>query len=229
MKKYISKILIFLILLISCNRPDNKETIDEFIIYGYSGFCLKDSVNRKYDSTKLNIRQYFEFQRDSFFRMALRSYYEKNFGFYTIHSIDTIGFNDLLDKILLNKNFNKEYYSEKPEIYDGYIFSMYFKTNYNKITFIHYTPNHLPDSLRILHDYFNKSIENEPLLSSMAFELKEISTKEVIELHIKHPPPPPPENLELRVKFTAQKKKKKDTIALNNTLDSTINLPSRPR
>ena len=61
-----------LIFLSSCVHKPEKETIDELLLFGYMGFCYKDSITKEYDSTKLEIRQYFEYKRDSFARIQTR-------------------------------------------------------------------------------------------------------------------------------------------------------------
>ncbi len=195
MKKYIYHILVVMLTLIACNRHVDKETIDEFILYGHSGYCIKDSANWVYDSTKLDIRQYFEFKRDNYVRIAIRPC-DQSMTYYSINSNDTLGLDQLLDTILINKSFEKDYYRRDKGLwmYTGYYYVIYFKTNKNRETFIHYLPDYLTPDLLVLHDYFINLLKRKPLIQSKTFELNEICAKEALDF-VK-PTPPPPEVIE---------------------------------
>jgi len=76
MKQRILKLtlIISMFLFNFCSSKTEKETIDEFILYGYNRFCLKDSSKWIYDYTKLDIRQYFEYEKDSSIKIVKRKY-----------------------------------------------------------------------------------------------------------------------------------------------------------
>jgi hypothetical protein len=172
----------------SCDPIAKRETIDEFVLFGSSGFYLKDSTNWKFDSTRLYIRKYFEFKKDSFVRYAIIPDVQSE-QFYSIKSADTVGFNNLINNILINRKYESEYLSNVPEIYDGFYYILFYKTSNNKEFVIHYTPHHLPDSLRMIHDYIDEIITFRRKKNSIIdkFIFNKITKTEAIKLFNKYP------------------------------------------
>ena len=187
------KILTFitLTLLISCSTVEKKDCIEEVVLFGTKGFCFKDSANWIYDSTKLDIRAYFEFKRDSFVILSRGKHLKSAYSI--TNSTDTTDFYNLVQKVLLNHNFEKEYYSNGLDLYNGLYYTIYYKTTSNKEFHINYVPHYLPDSLKILHDFIqgikpSNNLKNESDFNSI--------TKDVAkEMYRNHPPPPPPSPL----------------------------------
>ena len=194
--KHIMKIRIILTfitltLLISCSKVEKKDCIEEVVLFGTKGFCFKDSANWLYDSTNLDIRAYFEFKRDSFARISRGKHLKSAYSITNL--TDTTGFYNLVQKVLLNHNFEKEYYSKGLDLYNGLYYTIYYKTTSKKEFHINYVPHYLPDSLKILHDFIqgikpSNNLKNESDFNSI--------TKDVAkEMYRNHPPPPPPSPL----------------------------------
>jgi hypothetical protein len=196
------KTLMILLLFCSCIKVEKKLTIDELVVFGSRGFCFKDSANWIFDSTKLDIRGYFEFKKDSFIRKALRKYNEP-IEYFSVRSTDTIGCNNLVNRLLLFKNYQKNYYSNELEIYDGLNYTLFCKTSDNKEYLINYVPHHLPDSLEVLHEFIEKILISKNLETIDNFEFHKITEKAAIEAFKRRPPPPKPLNKE--IKFRAPK------------------------
>ena len=190
-----------ILLLVSCSKPDKKETIEKFVIFGYSGFCIKDSANWIGDSTRLDIRQYFEYIKDSCVRTTRRSYLKPT-EYHTIISADTIGLENLLETILLGKIFKNNYPVDSHSMYDGWYYTLYYKTTKHKECIIHYVPGKLPDQLRILHDFIEKIILTDRPVNIARFEYDPITTIEAKKLFRSNPPPPQTEIIVQKVKFT---------------------------
>ena len=194
MKTRIILTFITLTLLISCSKVEKKDCIEEVVLFGTKGFCFKDSANWIYDSTKLDIRTYFEFKRDSFVR-GYRGIYLKSAYPIIINSTDTSGFYNLAQKVLLNRKFEKEYYAKGLDLYDGLYYTIYYKTTSKKEFHINYVPHYLPDSLKILHEFILgiKSFTN--LKNGNDFNFNPITKNVAKEMYRNHPPPPPPSPL----------------------------------
>jgi hypothetical protein len=180
-------LLIVIVSTISCSRNKN-ETINKFILYGYSGFVFIDSSIYIFDSTKLNIIQYFEYTRDSSIKIAHGRYKTK---YYRMNPIKLVGFENSLNS-LLNNEFNKEYLPERVvSMYDGWYYSIYYMTSSQREVLINYIPNELPDSLKILHDYILNYIDNASIIDN-EFDFNKIVRVDALNLFNKYPPPPPP-------------------------------------
>lgn len=180
-------------------KVEKNKTIDELVLFGNSGFCLKDSAKWIYDSTKLDIRVYFEFKKDSFIRKAIRKY-KSPIDYYSVKSADTIGFGNFLNKLLLFKNYEHEYYSKGFSIYDGLNYTLFYKTSDNKEYLINYVPNHLPDSLEVLHDFIEKILISKNHETIDNFEFHKITEKAAVEAFKKCPPPPRLTSREIKFK-----------------------------
>ena len=199
------QILLLVLLINSCKTDEKKEVIDELLIFGYSGFCFKDSLNQIYhsdeifyndsvklehDSTRLDIRQYFEFKKDSVVNVAIRRP-RKNTEYIKIAQSDTIGFEKLINTTLLNKQYKIKYSFKDNEtaIYDGWHFTLYYKTSRNKEFSIDYIPIRLPDSLRTLHKFVEKIIIKDNPELTKYFEYNTMITNKAKSLFKKFPPP----------------------------------------
>jgi hypothetical protein len=111
-------------------------------------------------------------------------------------SSDTLGFNALINKTLVNKRFEPTYDNMDtiPMIWDGLHYTLYFKTSKEECVTLDYIPPYLPDSLRILHEFIeNLLIKNSPK-DTIEFEYNPITTREAKRLFNKNPPPPLPDN-----------------------------------
>jgi hypothetical protein len=206
----ILEILILLFLFTSCKTKEKREVVDELLVFGYTGFCYKDSVGNlyptseiwynssvklEYDSTHLDIRQYFEYKKDSFVKIAVKRP-RKTTEYFTVVSSDTLGFNVLINKMLVNKRFEStyDYRDTIPMLYDGLHYTMYFKTSKEESTFVDYNPSFLPDTLRILHEFIEKIIIKNNLNGTVEFKYNPITTKEAKRQFIVNHPPPLPDN-----------------------------------
>ncbi len=216
-------LLIVLILFIqSCKTPERKETIDELLIFGYSGFLLKDSLNNTYpsnythyqdsirlefDSTRLDIRQYFEFKKDSFVRIARRRTMQTT-EYIQMTNSDTTGFQKLINEILIHKNYKSEY--DYPDtliiIYDGLHYTLHYKTSLEREVTLNYIPECLPDSLKLLHSFIQKVLRKDNPRLTNKFEYNKITRSEAIRLYKIFPPPPLPSNVDQTVKYVIPKR-----------------------
>jgi hypothetical protein len=217
-KMRLLKILFILLFLSSCTSLKKKETVKDFVLFGYSGYCFKDSINRIYpsneiwyndsvklelDTTRLDIRQYFEFKEDSFINVAIRRP-RKITEYFSIGQSDTIGLNELVNKTLVNKKYKNKYIdTSHSSMYCGWYYTLFYRTSEQKEFIITYTPRHLPDSLRVLHDYITKIILKDNHIKASKFRLNNITTYEAKELYRNRicEPPPLPEKIK-KVKFT---------------------------
>jgi hypothetical protein len=204
-------ILVSLLLLNSCRTKGKRVTVDELIVFGYSGFCMKDSLNiiypsgywhynetarLEFDSTLLDIRQYFEFKKDSFIKIAKRLPMKQT-EYCSILPNDTNGLTQLINNTLMSRRFKADY--DFPDssliMYDGWHYTLYCKESNNKDFLINYVPECLPDSLRYLHDFVTKIIgKSEP--SKTQFKFDSIVTIVAKRLFKRYPPPPLPSNIE---------------------------------
>jgi hypothetical protein len=217
MKRFVQLLLLFL-LINSCKTYESEEVVDELLIFGYSGFCFKDSLNQiyhsdeifyndsikiEYDSTRLDIRQYFEYNKDSFINLALRRPRHLTEYLYFTHT-DTIGLVSLINSTLINKNYKDHYVSHDTisGIYDGWNYTLYFKTSKDKKVIINYIPSYLPDSLRVLHEFIEKTLTTSKTKGSYKFEYNPITSFEAKRQFKRHPPPPLPSKT-VKIKFTS--------------------------
>lgn len=182
-----------IIILFSCSKVEKKDYIEEVVLFGTKGFSFKDSANWIYDSTDLDIRAYFEFKRDSF-AIVSRGKHLKS-AYSITNSTDTTGFYNLVQKVLLNHEFEKEYYSKGLDLYNGLYYTIYYKTISNKEYHINYVPEYLPDSLRILHNYIQGIKPSINLKNENGYNFNSITKDLAKELYSKYPPPPPPSPL----------------------------------
>ena len=211
-------LLIILILFVqSCKTPERAESIDELLVFGYSGFSLKDSLNNTYflnylpykysgrlefDSTQLDISQYFEFKKDSFLKLARRRPMQNPVYIQSAYS-DTIGLQELMNEILINKNYKSEYVFPDSLIivYDGWHYYLHYKTSKGREATLDYIPECLPDSLKLLHTYIQDLLlRDNPILTSK-FEYNKITGLEARRLYKLYPPPPIPCSPDKAVKY----------------------------
>jgi hypothetical protein len=194
-----------ILLGVSCSTDEKKEVIDDILIFGYSGFCYKDSVNKRYysdeifhndsvnleiDSAQLDIRQYFEFKKDSSINVAFRKP-RQSIECLTLNSFDTVGFEKLINKCLINKDYSNNYcyHDTISGIYDGWYYTMVFKTSKNNSIQINYIPDCLPDSLKVLHDFIEKVFTENDFKSKICPGFNPITSIEARRLFRYHPPP----------------------------------------
>jgi hypothetical protein len=210
-------VLVPILLFNSCKTKEKRVVVDELIVFGTSGFCMKDSLNNiypsgamhyydsirlEYDSTRLDIRQYFEFKRDSFVKIAKRLPMEQT-EYYNILPSDTIGFKQLINKTLLNKRFKAEYDfpDSFPMIYDGWHYTLYYKASDDTNFLINYFPECLPDSLSSLHDFVIGIIAKSSLTKTNEFQYNPMTVKEAKRLYKISPPPPIPSKTDREIKY----------------------------
>jgi hypothetical protein len=206
-----NKLPLFIILILftqSCRTPERQETIDELLIFGYSGFLLKDSLNNIYpvtylrdndsielefDSTRLDIRQYFEFKKDSFVRMARRGPLQTT-EYIQATKPDTAGLQKLINELFIHKNYKSEY--DFPDsliiVYDGWHYTLHYKTSLNREVILNYIPECLPDSIKLLHDYIQRLLRKEYPILTKKFEYNNVTGLEARRLYKIFPPPPLP-------------------------------------
>lgn len=218
------QILLLVLLANSCKPYEKKETIDELLIFGYSGFCLKDSVNQIYpsdeifhndsirlefDSTRLDIRQYFEFKKDSFINSAIRRPRQAT-EYLSLNQSDTIGFQKLINLSLINKRYeiNYRFNDSIPMMYDGWFYTLYYKTSKNNRFMLSYIPEYLPDSLRILHEFVENILVKNQNKKTNKFEYNPITSTEAKRLFRKYPPSLPVK-LDIKVQYKEPLKKEK--------------------
>jgi hypothetical protein len=203
--KYLLKILILFLLITSCQTKEKQVVVNELLIFGSSGFCMKDSlnnvypsgafhyvdnVNLRYDSTRLDIRVYFEFKKDSILKISKRLP-SGNAEYFSCTPQDTIGLKELINNSLLNKRFKSEY--DFPDsliiVYDGWHYTLHCKTSDQKEILLSYVPECLPDSLKILHNYVMNLVMKPNLTKANEFKFNPLTTKEAKRLFKKiHPP-----------------------------------------
>jgi hypothetical protein len=220
MKKLQSMLIVLILFTQSCKTPERKETIDELLIFGYSGFLLKDSLNNTYpsgymhyndtislmyDSTRLDIRQYFEFKKDSFVRIARRRPMQ-NTEYIQMNNSDTLGLQRLINEIFINKKYLSEY--DFPDsldkfiiMYDGWHYTLHYKTSLKKEVTLNYIPEYLPDSLKLLHDYMQRVLSKDAPTLTDRFEYNNTTGLEARRLYKKFPPPTLPRRVNQTVKY----------------------------
>lgn len=86
-----------------------------------------------------------------------------------------------------------------PRIYDGWHYTLYFKTSSEKDFLMNYIPDYLPDSLFMIHDFVEKIIMKNNPSQAKEFKFNSLTTREAKRLYIKYPPPPLPDNFKNNV------------------------------
>jgi hypothetical protein len=191
--------LLIVSLFVSCVNHDDKEEIKEIILYGHSGFRLLDSTKYIFDSTSLDIREYFEYKKDSILRVAIRSYKKKT-AYFKVNSKDTVGLSTIFNNLLLLNLQSADYYFSEPEIYDGFYYSLNIITTKYKNIKINYVPFLLSSKLKGLHNFIRNIIyssNNEP---TEYFPFDKILKEDALKIFNRNPPPPAPERLP-KIKF----------------------------
>jgi hypothetical protein len=145
------------VLFVSCFQTENKETIRKLVLIGHRGVIMKDTNNWIFDSTRLKIREYYDFTKDSTIKLFQKKY--KFLHTSTIRDINDLNkFSHLADSVLLKHHFKENYFPELPDIYDGNYYILYYKTNRNKENWIQYDPNALPPNLNLFYQFFTDSV-----------------------------------------------------------------------
>jgi hypothetical protein len=215
--KRILNLLVPLLLFNSCITKQKSVTVDQLLIFGYSGFCMRDTLNNIYpssamhdnysfrlefDSTQLDIRQYFEFKKDSFVKIAKRLPMKQT-EYCSILPQDTIDFNRLINNTFPNKRFKADYDSPDSSLimYDGWHYTLYCKTSNDKDFLINYIPECLPDSLSSLHDFVIRIIAKSKVIKTNEFNFNPLTIKEAKRLYKIFPPPPMPSKIDSQIKY----------------------------
>jgi hypothetical protein len=93
---------------------EKKVYVEELVLFGTSGFCIIDSANWIFDSTRLDIRAYLEYKKDSTLKIARRRP-NKPTEYFSSVGKDTLGLDSLINKVLLMNRFKNEYTFKEPE------------------------------------------------------------------------------------------------------------------
>ncbi|MDD4604614.1 MAG: hypothetical protein PHF97_12545 [Bacteroidales bacterium] len=205
--------LIFLIswFLSSCSTKHEKEKINHFILFGTSGFYLIDTTKWIFDSTKFDIRTYFEFSKDSSIKVA-RRFYKKNIEYLSANPKDTIGLSSLLDTLVKLKLSDTTFYdTSKLSMYDGFYYTIYYETSKNRVIKIKYIPERLPQTLRNIHCLIVSKVYSKDFHYYKKFTLNNLIRREALKEFKIWPPPPKPGKVVEKVifpKMNIDKKKK---------------------
>ena len=180
-------------LLFSCVKKEPKDCIEEFVMVGYSGWCLTDSVNCTFDPTRLDVRRYFEFRKDCFVRIATGSW-SRSTEYKSVCESDALEIEDLINHIFSKDSFKMEYHSkgDSLEMYDGLHYFFYYKLKNKKGGIIRYLPHYLPARLKLVHNRIDSILRIKKCQLIERFEWNGILKKEAVKLFRVNPPPPPP-------------------------------------
>lgn len=182
------KFLIILLFISSCSKTQEKEKVEEFVLFGYRGFCIKDSTKGILDSTKLDIREYFEFKNGDV-KVAARNW-DKKTEYHLIKSSDTLGLDSLFNLVLKNHWIKKKYDRiSQFMIYDGGFYTMYFNTSWNREFEIDYMPYYLPTKFKKLHEYIRNIIRQENPIMANKFEFNKIVWEKSADIYKNHSRP----------------------------------------
>jgi hypothetical protein len=189
-------LLLFTLLLnIACSRIEKKETVKDFILFSYSGFTILDSAKYRFDSSDLDIRAYLEYKPDSIIKISKRKYNHKR-EFYLQDPSFYKDLPDTLNRILINPYFKKDILMNKDRLrmYDGWYYSLYFKTSKEREILINYIPDTLPKNMMILHKYILKIINSSESsqFGENEFKFDSIVRTQALRMYKLIPPPPPP-------------------------------------
>ncbi|GAT62789.1 hypothetical protein PJIAN_392 [Paludibacter jiangxiensis] len=177
-------------MLISCGKAKPIEQIDEFVLFAYPGFNYLDSDHIVFDSTSLNIRQYFELKRNRFIHIAnTKDYKSQPLKYVENNKADTLGLERLLNQVLISKRYSHEYDSKPGSWYEGFMYTLYYRTSSNKEFTINYCPDYLPDSLKVLHNYIVNVINCYRNPHNDQFQFHAISKSVAGDLWKRHKPP----------------------------------------
>lgn len=197
--------LFVLIIFSSCNHKNKSEEIEEVVIIGDSGFLLKDNNGKsypstywidcdtcktedlKYDTTKLDIRQYFEYKKGGRIKVAIRRFKNET-EYYYLSAEEKFLFEKLIDSVLISENYKESYRNTGLIIYDGWNYTLYYKFTSGKKKIINYIPNYLPNKLKVFHDTV-KSISYGNLVASQRFEYHQVVYNNAIKKFVNNPPP----------------------------------------
>lgn len=178
-----------LAMLVSCGKTKPVEQIDEFVLFAYPGFNYQDSDHIVLDSTSLNIRKYFELNRNNFIRIAnAKDYKSKPQKYVERNKADTLGLERLLNKVLISKRYHQEYYPKSDSWYEGFTYTIYYRTSSNNEFTISYYPDYLPNSLKALHNYIINVISYYRTPRNDQFQFHTITKSVAGDLWKKHKP-----------------------------------------
>jgi hypothetical protein len=188
MKLYLSILLFFF--LSSCLNIRIRDSISEFILFGYPGFYLYDSCDNYYlDSTRLDVRLYIDIKIDNQATIIKHKYREEN-KYFSLTLLESQKLLDSINSLLGNVQYDSEYCFLQGSLYDGWSYTIYYRTLDNKEFTINYIPELLPGNLRKIHDLLIKyTIESSE--SSHELQYNAIVPRTAIFLYKRYPPPPP--------------------------------------
>jgi hypothetical protein len=193
-------LIIAIVAITSCSRKDNKEVITKFVFFAHSGFVKIDPSKHTFDSTKLDVRQYLEYEPDSVIKFSKRRFLQTR-EYFTINPNLFKGLLDTLNNNLINNKFEKEIkYPDYPVLYDGWVYAIYFRTSYQHEDLINYIPTFTHDSLlQVLHDQILKFFAAS-MVGRSEFKLDSIVGIDASILFKNYPPPPPPSKVDVKDK-----------------------------
>lgn len=149
-----------------------------------------DSKSLSYDSTKLDIRLYFEFTKKADLKIS-RRVSEKSAEYFSLCKKDTIGLNILLNNLLQITKFDSIYTFKDPSsaIYDGYSYVLFVKTSKGRFIKFDYIPSCLPDTIKALHSFINNIVRKKGLKATSSFNYNSFLRDYAIKLYKRHKPP----------------------------------------
>lgn len=190
----------FFLILLSCDRQNDVERIQNFVIAGYRGFYMVDTAKWQYDSTRFDIREYLEYNNDSSVKISKRMYYKTKF--FNITRIDSVRLQSILEMLIRMNIKDTNYYGQEVELYSGLFYTITFSTNWNRHREINYVPHHLPKELKVIHDSLKSIIWMARDTAINSFSYNKLLSRTAIELYKIYPPPPAPDTLSYKVNFT---------------------------
>ena len=193
-------LIIAIVAITSCSRKDNKEVITKFVFFAHSGFEKIDPSKHTFDSTKLDVRQYLEYESDSAIKISKRRFLQTR-EYFTINPNLFKVLLDTLNNNLINNKFEKEIkYPDYPVIYDGWACAIYFRTSRQHEDLINYIPAYTHDSLlQVLHDHI-LNFFHATMIGRSEFKLDSIVGKDASKLFKLYPPPLPPLKVDVKDK-----------------------------
>lgn len=185
MKRYSILIIVFLIVLNSCK--EKPLVIDKFIYIRVPG-VVYDSLKRPY----LWILPYFEYQKDSAFKIAIGRKFQRdsiappnglNSYFELISDKKTI---ELINKTLLNKNFDSTYNTHvEPRCY-----YFLYETSDRKKRVITFGTGSFPEGfIALLHHIDSLRYPENQLIPVKPFVIDSMVVNMERKIFLKYPPP----------------------------------------
>ena len=92
-------------------------------------------------------------------------------------------------------------------MYDGWFYTLYYKTSNNNRFILNYIPEYLPDSLRKLHEFVENILVKNQFNRTNKFEYNPITSFEA-KRQFKKDPPSLPVKLDIKIQYKEPIKKK---------------------